>query len=143
MCTAGAAYFSKACVQNGHAMETSHHGAPLSLLAALAKRTGANVLTSDMYPERHAIAATYGLTHPLDASSDVVAACKAATEGRGADVAFDDRRDRAHAPVRARHRVVDASRHGRHARQRGMVLEQLGADIRDERRNRNGLDGGY
>jgi L-iditol 2-dehydrogenase len=58
------------------------------LLAALAKQTGATVLTSDMYPERHAIAAQYGLDHPLDARGDVVAACKAVTEGRGADVAL-------------------------------------------------------
>jgi L-iditol 2-dehydrogenase len=58
------------------------------LLAALARQTGATVLTSDMYPERHAIAAQYGLNHPLDARGDVVSACKAATEGRGADVAL-------------------------------------------------------
>ena len=58
------------------------------LLAALAKQTGATVLTSDMYSERHAIAAQYGLDHPLDARGDVVAACKAVTEGRGADVAL-------------------------------------------------------
>jgi L-iditol 2-dehydrogenase len=58
------------------------------ILAALAAQTGATVLTSDMYPERHAIAAGFGLTHPLDARRDVVAACKAATEGRGADVAL-------------------------------------------------------
>jgi L-iditol 2-dehydrogenase len=58
------------------------------LLAALAKRTGAIVLTSDLYPERHAVAATFGLDHPLDARGDVVAAAKAATEGRGADVAL-------------------------------------------------------
>jgi L-iditol 2-dehydrogenase len=58
------------------------------LLAALARQTGATVLTSDMYPERHAIAAKYGLDHPLDARGDVVAACKAMTEGRGADVAL-------------------------------------------------------
>src|SRR6202789_640218 len=58
------------------------------LLAALAKQTGATVLTSDMYPERHAIAAQYGLDHPLDARGDVVAACKAVTEGRGANVAL-------------------------------------------------------
>ena len=58
------------------------------LLAALAAQTGATVLTSDMYPERHAIAAQFGLHHPLDARGDVVAACKAATEGRGADVAL-------------------------------------------------------
>jgi L-iditol 2-dehydrogenase len=57
------------------------------MLAALAARTGATVLTSDLYPERHAIAATYGLNHPIDAGKeDVVARAKAATEGRGADV---------------------------------------------------------
>ena len=58
------------------------------LLAALAKRTGATVLTSDLYAERHTIAATYGLDHPLDAKADVVAECKAVTDGRGADVAL-------------------------------------------------------
>ena len=56
------------------------------ILAALARRTGATVLTSDLYPERHAIAAQFGLTHPIDARGDVVGAAKAATEGRGADV---------------------------------------------------------
>lgn len=58
------------------------------LLAALARQTGATVLTSDMYPERHAIAAQYGLTNPLDARGDVIGACKTATDGRGADVAL-------------------------------------------------------
>ncbi len=58
------------------------------LLAALAKRKGATVLTSDLYPERHAVAATFGLDHPLDVSADVVAECKALTEGRGADAAL-------------------------------------------------------
>jgi L-iditol 2-dehydrogenase len=57
------------------------------LLAALARKTGAMVLTSDLYPERHAIAAKFGLDRPLDARGDVVAA-KTATEGRGADVAL-------------------------------------------------------
>jgi L-iditol 2-dehydrogenase len=58
------------------------------LLAALARKAGATVLTSDLYPERHAIAAKFGLDHPLDARRDVAAAAKAATEGRGADVAL-------------------------------------------------------
>jgi L-iditol 2-dehydrogenase len=58
------------------------------LLAGLARRTGAAVLTSDLYAERHAIAAKFGLVHPLDARGDVVTAAKAATEGRGADVAL-------------------------------------------------------
>jgi len=44
------------------------------LLAALAARTGATVFTSDNYPERHAVAARFGLKHPLDARGDVVAA---------------------------------------------------------------------
>ena len=56
------------------------------LLAALAARKGATVLTSDLYPERHAVAAEFGLRQPLDGKSDVVAAVKAASEGRGADV---------------------------------------------------------
>ncbi|WP_188758303.1 zinc-dependent dehydrogenase [Edaphobacter acidisoli] len=56
------------------------------LLAALANRTGATVLTSDLYAERHAVAAKFGLKHPLDARRDVVTAAKAATEERGADV---------------------------------------------------------
>ena len=57
------------------------------LLATLAARTGAKVLTSDLYAERHKIAATYGLSHPIDASKeDVVAVTRAQSEGRGADV---------------------------------------------------------
>ena len=56
------------------------------LLAALARRTSATVLTSDLYPERHAIAAKFGLDRPVDARGDVVSFVKAATEGRGADV---------------------------------------------------------
>ncbi len=58
------------------------------LLAALARRAGATVLTSDLYPERHALARQFGLQHPVDARGDVVGAARAATEGRGADVAL-------------------------------------------------------
>lgn len=58
------------------------------LLAALARRTGATVLSSDLYEERHRIAAQYGLDRPVDARGDVVGAARAATEGRGADVAL-------------------------------------------------------
>ena len=57
------------------------------LLAALSARSGAKVLTSDLYPERHAIAANYGLRHPINAGKeDVIAASRAHSEGRGADV---------------------------------------------------------
>jgi L-iditol 2-dehydrogenase len=57
------------------------------MLAALSRRTGARVLTSDLYPERHAIAAKFGLTNPIHAGTeDVVKRTLAETEGRGADV---------------------------------------------------------
>ena len=60
---------------------------PIGILhATLALKTGAQVLTSDLYPERHAIAAEFGLRHPIHAGTeDVAARAKAATEGRGAD----------------------------------------------------------
>src|SRR5579862_3349136 len=46
---------------------------PIGLMhAALASRTGARVLTSDLYPERHAIAARFGLKHPIDAGAENV-----------------------------------------------------------------------
>ena len=55
------------------------------LLASLAARSGARVLTSDLYPQRHAVAREFGLLHPIDAStSDVVARARAESEGRGA-----------------------------------------------------------
>lgn len=55
------------------------------LLAALAQRTGATVYTSDLYPERHAVAATFGLKHPIDARTNVAEYLRSVTEGRGAD----------------------------------------------------------
>jgi L-iditol 2-dehydrogenase len=56
------------------------------LLATLAKRTGAKVLTSDLFPQRHGVAQTFGLEHPIDASTeDVVARVHAESDGRGAD----------------------------------------------------------
>jgi L-iditol 2-dehydrogenase len=60
---------------------------PIGLMhAVLAKRTGARVLTSDLYPERHAIAAKFGLNNPIDAGREnVVERVFAETEGRGAD----------------------------------------------------------
>jgi L-iditol 2-dehydrogenase len=56
------------------------------MLASLAKRSGCRVFTSDLYPERHAVAATFGLDSPIDASREnVVDIVRAASEGRGAD----------------------------------------------------------
>jgi L-iditol 2-dehydrogenase len=60
---------------------------PIGLMhAALARRTGARVLTSDLFPERHAIAARFGLANPINAGAEnVVERVMAATDGRGAD----------------------------------------------------------
>jgi len=56
------------------------------LLATLARRSGATVLTSDLYPERHRVAASFGLDHPIDAAKeDVIERVRQASEGRGAD----------------------------------------------------------
>jgi len=60
---------------------------PIGLMhAALAHRTGARVLTSDLYPERHTIAARFGLQYPIHAGTEnVVERVFAETGGRGAD----------------------------------------------------------
>jgi L-iditol 2-dehydrogenase len=56
------------------------------LLASLARRSGAKVLTADLYPERHRVAALFGLDCSIDASrEDIVAAARTASDGRGAD----------------------------------------------------------
>ena len=60
---------------------------PIGLMhAALARRAGARVLTSDLFPERHAIAARFGLKDPIHADKEsVVERVFAETDGRGAD----------------------------------------------------------
>src|SRR5580698_1379357 len=60
---------------------------PIGLMhAVLSSRIAGKVLTSDLYPERHAIAAKYGLKHPIHAGTEnVVERVLAETEGRGAD----------------------------------------------------------
>ena len=56
------------------------------VLGVLAQRTGARVITSDLYPERLRIAASFGLEESVAASqADVVHAVRNLTEGRGAD----------------------------------------------------------
>lgn len=57
------------------------------LLAKLAQRAGAQVITSDLFPQRLTIGNRYGLGDSIDASrADVVRAIRERTEGRGADV---------------------------------------------------------
>ncbi len=60
---------------------------PIGLMhAALARRAGSRVLTSDLFAERHAIAARFGLTNPIHAATEnVVERVMTETEGRGAD----------------------------------------------------------
>jgi L-iditol 2-dehydrogenase len=59
------------------------------ILSVLAKRTGATVITSDLYPQRLTISQTFGLGNVVDAScTDTVKAVRERTEGRGADAAI-------------------------------------------------------
>lgn len=56
------------------------------ILGVLAQRTGAKVITSDLFPQRLTIASTFGLRENIDASrSDAVARIRELTGGRGAD----------------------------------------------------------
>ncbi|HEY5174210.1 MAG TPA: zinc-dependent dehydrogenase [Terriglobales bacterium] len=56
------------------------------MLGVLARRCGARVRTSDLFPQRHTIAHTFGLNENIDAStSETVRAIKELTEDRGAD----------------------------------------------------------
>jgi L-iditol 2-dehydrogenase len=58
------------------------------ILSTLAKRSGARVITSDLYPERLTISNTFGLQNRIDASrADTVKTVREQTEGRGADAA--------------------------------------------------------
>lgn len=59
------------------------------ILSQLAKRVGAQVITSDLYPQRLTIAASFGLQVGIDASrTDTVEAVRERTQGRGADAAI-------------------------------------------------------
>jgi L-iditol 2-dehydrogenase len=56
------------------------------LLGAVAQRAGANVITSDLFPQRLTIGERYGLSQSIDASrEDVVRAIRERSDGRGAD----------------------------------------------------------
>jgi L-iditol 2-dehydrogenase len=56
------------------------------ILGVLAKRAGARVITSDLYPARLTISNSFDLNETIDASkADVSQAVRATTDGRGAD----------------------------------------------------------
>jgi L-iditol 2-dehydrogenase len=59
------------------------------MLSTLAKRSGATVVTSDLYPQRLTISKSFGLENGIDASrADTVKTVREQTEGRGADAAI-------------------------------------------------------
>jgi L-iditol 2-dehydrogenase len=59
------------------------------ILSTLAKRSGARVITSDLYPERLTISKSFGLENGIDASrADTVKTVREQTVGRGADAAI-------------------------------------------------------
>lgn len=56
------------------------------ILAVLAKRMGASVVTSDLHPQRLTISSSYGLTENVAAASDdPIRRVREMTDGRGAD----------------------------------------------------------
>ena len=56
------------------------------ILAKLAQRSGARVITSDLYPARLTMASSFGLNLTIDATrADAVQAVREMTDGRGAD----------------------------------------------------------
>jgi len=56
------------------------------ILSVLARRTGATLITSDLYPERLRIGSYFGLEHTIDASrGNAVDRVREWSEGRGAD----------------------------------------------------------
>lgn len=56
------------------------------MLAALARRTGATVVTSDLYPQRLKMSESFGLRHNVNASqADPVERVRELTKGRGVD----------------------------------------------------------
>lgn len=76
-------------VQEGDTILVIGQGPIGVILAALAGRAGATVITSDLYPQRLKIARDLQLGEIIDASrQDVVAEVRKATEGRGADAAI-------------------------------------------------------
>jgi L-iditol 2-dehydrogenase len=73
-------------LERGETVLTIGQGPIGILLSVLARRAGASVITSDLYPERLKIAISLGFEHTIDASrNDVVDSVRQQTEGRGAD----------------------------------------------------------
>ncbi len=70
----------------GETVLTIGQGAIGIILGVLARRAGASVITSDLYPERLKIGESFGLALTIDAArANVVDRVRELTEGRGAD----------------------------------------------------------
>ena len=73
-------------LERGEAVLVMGQGPIGIILARLAQRAGARVVTSDLYERRLTIAATFGLGEAIDASREnTVTRVRELTEGRGAD----------------------------------------------------------
>jgi L-iditol 2-dehydrogenase len=73
-------------LQQGETVLTMGQGPIGIVLSVLARRAGATVITSDLYPERLRISKSFGFEHLIDASQqDAVRSVREQTEGRGAD----------------------------------------------------------
>ncbi|MHB8215462.1 MAG: zinc-dependent dehydrogenase [Candidatus Sulfotelmatobacter sp.] len=73
-------------LQSGETVLAIGQGPIGVILSVLARRAGATVITSDLYPERLRITKSLGFEHVIDASQfDAVHSVRQQTEGRGAD----------------------------------------------------------
>jgi L-iditol 2-dehydrogenase len=73
-------------LRRGETVLTIGQGPIGIILSTLARRDGASLITSDLYPERLKIASSFGLDLTIDASrANVVERVRELTEGRGAD----------------------------------------------------------
>ncbi len=73
-------------LQSGETVLVIGQGPIGIVLARLAQKAGASVITSDLYRQRLTISKTYGLGSRIDASrADTVKTVRELTEGRGAD----------------------------------------------------------
>jgi L-iditol 2-dehydrogenase len=78
----------KAAVTQGQTVLVVGQGPIGSMLMQLCRWAGAQVVVSDRFPDRLALAKTLGAAVALDAATDVVREARALTDGRGVDVAF-------------------------------------------------------
>ena len=73
-------------LRSGETVLTIGQGPIGIILSVLARRTGASLITSDLYPERLRIGSSFGLDLTIDASQvNVIDRVRELTHGRGAD----------------------------------------------------------